>query len=388
MSAGREVLVVGLGSAGCRFLDTCSQREDELLPRSVAMHTDQQLLDECSAANKMLLGASLLQGDSTGGSQGLGQQAAESDRETLEDLFAEVDLLFLVTGLGGGTGTGAAPLLAKWARECGAIVICFAIQPFFFEGGAKRSRAEEGLMHLRGAANAVIQLSNQNIYNWASDETGVEDAFERINVALLHNLNATIDLLVSPGIVANVRFSDFEELLRHSGGVCTMGYGEGAGENRIQEAVAAVVTNPVLGKDNIIKTASGLIIGIIGGPDMTVHEVGRIMEEIPRLARSDAHLSMGAMVRRNWFNKIGVAVFAAENWQESPEQLPRESEKEAETDAPEAKKSAAGVGRRRKQQSRLSLQPKGKGFFNDIEPTYFDGEDLDVPTFQRKNIRI
>jgi cell division protein FtsZ len=384
MSADREVVIIGLGSAGCRFLDTCSRRAEVTLPRSIAMHTDEQALDACAAENKMLLGANLLQGESTGGSQGLGRQAAEADRQSIEDVLAGVDLLFLVTGLGGGTGTGIAPLLARWAREYGTIVICFAIQPFFFEGGVKRSAAEEGLTQLRRDANAVVQLSNQNIYNWAGEDTGMQDAFEKINLALMHNLSAMIDLLVSPGIIANVRFSDFEELLKHSGGLCTMGYGEGGGEDRALQAVNAVIANPVLGKDNVIKTASGLMVGIIGGPDLTVLEVGRIMEEIPKMARSDVHLTMGAVTRASWHERIGVAVFAAEKWEdeESVAGEPSEAADEQDDNKP------TRAPRRRKQQTRLALQPKGKGFFNDIEPTLFEGEDLDVPTFQRKNIKI
>lgn len=383
MSSDRNVMIIGLGSAGCKFLDTCSRQAADLLPRHVAMHTDEQMLDSCAADQRILLGATLLQGDSTGGNRALGEQAAETDREQIGDLFVDLDILFLITGLGGGTGTGAAPLLAGWAREYGAIVICFAIQPFFFEGIAKRTRAEDGLNQLRQAAHAVVRLSNENIYNWAGAETGVQDAFERINVALLHNLTAMIDLLVSPGIVANVRFSDFEAMLEHSGGVCTMGYGEATGKNRIEDAVNAVVTNPVLGKDNIIKTASALIIGIIGGPDMTVHEVGRIMEDIPRLARSDVHLSMGAVVRPNWRERIGVAVFASEKWQD-----PNGAEIGADQPAVEDEQKPGASKKKRPKQSRLSLQPKGKGFFNEIEPTFFDGEDLDVPTFQRKNIKL
>lgn len=384
MSSGRKVLVVGLGSAGCRFLDTCMDHAGDGFPEHVAIHTDEQVLDNTAVERRLLLGASLLQGESTGGCQGLGKQAAESDRENLNEILAGVDILFLVTGLGGGTGTGAAPLLAAWARECGAIVICFAIQPFFFEGSVKRSQAEKGLRELRDAASAVVQLSNQSIYNWADESTGVKDAFERINVALLHNLTAMIDLLVSPGIVANVRFTDFEAMLRHSGGICTMGYGEGVGETRINDAIAALVANPVLGKDNIIKTASGLIVGIIGGQDMTVHEVGRIMEEIPALAPENARISMGAVLRSGWRERIGIAVFASEKWEETEEE--RQSDGPPEGD--EEKDTPSSTKRRRKRQSRLALQPKGKGFFNDIEPTLFEGEDLDVPTFQRRNIRL
>lgn len=382
MKTDLDILIIGLGSAGCKFLDTCSRQKDVEIPRHLAVHTDQQALDLCGAEDKFLLGAAFLKGDSTGGDQDLGHQAAEQDRSAISEYLIGADIIFLVTGLGGGTGTGAAPSLASWAREQGSIVICFAIQPFFFEGNQKRMLAEGGLRELTNSCDAVVQLSNQNIHNWANEQTGVQDAFEKVNTTLLHNLTAMIDLLALPGIMGNVTFSDFESMLKHSSGTCVMGYGEGEGQVRVEDAMSSVVSNPILGKENIIGKASGLIIGIIGGPDMTVFELQRIMESIPAIARSDVRLSMGAVVRPNWRERIGIAVFATEKWEE-PATLPNEGETEAtgESGKTSAKKT-------RQKQSKLSLEPRGKGFFNDIEPTYHDGTDIDVPTFQRRNIKL
>ncbi len=384
MSGQMNVLILGLGSAGCKFLDTCIQQE-EPLPPHLAVHTDAQMLNSCGAENKILLGSSILHGGSTGGNLDLGRQSVEADREKLGEYFSDIDILFLVTGLGGGTGTGAAPPVASLAREYGATVLCFAIQPFFFEGRDKRRQAEVGLKELRDASDAVIRLSNQTICNWANDDITVQDAFERLNVALLRNLLATVDLLACPGVVTNVRFSDFAALIDHSNGICVMGYGEGEGENRIEDAINAVISNPVLGKENIIKKASGLIIGILGGTDMTVMEVRKIMETIPEMARSDVHLHMGAVLRPNWHKRIGIALFASEKWEEPPfetvvdedtksEKKPHQNESQGKTKTPK--------------QSELTLQPKGRGCFNGIEPTYFEGEDLDTPAFQRKNIKL
>ena len=382
MKTDLDILIAGLGSAGCKFLDTCIGQQEVAIPRHIAIHTDQQTLDLCRAEEKFLLGATFLRGDSTGGDQNLGQQATEQDRSVISEYFLGADIIFLVTGLGGGTGTGAAPLLAGWAREQGSIVICFAIQPFFFEGNQKRMLAEGGLRELSGACDAVVQLSNQNIHNWANEHTGVQDAFEKVNTTLLHNLAAMIDLLSLPGIMGNVSFTDFEAMLQHSSGACVMGYGEGEGESRVEDALSAVVSNPILGKENIIGKASGLIVGIIGGPDMTVFELQRIMEAIPAIARSDARLSMGAVVRSNWRQRIGVAVFATEKWEESPALPPDGANNDLEDPEKRAEKKT------RQKQSKLSLEPRGKGFFNGIEPTYHDGNDIDVPTFQRKNIKL
>ncbi len=382
MKTDLDILIVGLGSAGCKFLDTCTRKKDVAIPRQLAIHTDQQALDLCAAEFKFLLGAASLKGDSTGGDQNLGQQAAEQDRSAICEYLLGADIIFLVTGLGGGTGTGAAPSLAGWAREQGSIVICFAIQPFFFEGNQKRMLAEDGLRELSNACDAVVQLSNQNIHNWANEQTGVQDAFEKVNTTLLHNLAAMIDLISLPGIMGNVTFTDFESMLKYSSGTCVMGYGEGEGQGRVESAMSAVVSNPILGKENIIGKASGLIVGIIGGPDMTVSELQSIMETIPVMARSDVRLSMGAVVRSNWRERIGIAIFATETWEE-PAGLPSDSKAD---NAKDAGKTAAK--KTRKKQSKLSLEPRGKGFFNDIEPTYHEGTDIDVPTFQRKNIKM
>lgn len=379
-----EYLIIGVGGAGCKFLDTCSRQEEDL-PECLAVHTDEQILDDTVAEHKLLLGSGLLRGESTGGDRSLGQQAAEAERDSIDEYLEGVDILFLVTGLGGGTGTGVAPLIAEWSRERGATVLSFAIQPFFFEGEDRRRVAEKGLKELRDSADAVIQLSNQTIYNWANENTGVQDAFEKINIALLRNLSAIIDLLAYPGVVANVRFSDFASLLEHSGGICVMGYGEGRGENKIEDAIESVVSNPVLGKENIVKKASGMIIGILGGENMTVFQVRRIMEEIPAVARSDVHMFMGAVVRPHWEDRIGIALLAAENWEE-PQSKPLQSRDQEDENIPDDA-SSKPKGRTPKQ-SKLTLQPKGKGCFNNVEPTYFDGKDLDIPTFQRKSIKL
>lgn len=394
MNADRRLLWIGLGGAGCNFLTTGMQGERQL-PDHVALHTDEQSLIRCKALRKILLGVPILNGRGTGGREDLGREAAELDRAILMEAISGVDLVFLITGLGGGTGTGIAPAICEWIRQEGGSVICFAVLPFFFEGRERRRRAEEGLNALNEAADAVVCLPNQRMCEWSGETQSLQDVFTQVNAMLLNSLFAVLDLLQRPGIV-NVTFNDLRTLLEHSDGACGIGYGEGKGQKRVEQALDQLMDNPVLGRETGIRKAAGLLVGVVGSADLRLTEIQKIMESIPALAPSDAHVYMGAAIAQEWEDRLGITIISAEKWVaplkdtssvtteakeeiEETEELPDEEEKDQQP---------ARRRRRKSVQTRLTLEPAGKGRFDKVEPTLFQGEDLDTPTFIRRRLKL
>jgi cell division protein FtsZ len=367
---------------------------DRPIPEHIALHTDEQALTRCQAVRKILLGVPMLNGRGTGGREDLGREAAELDRAILMEALSGVDIVFLVTGLGGGTGTGMAPKICEWIRQEGGAVLCFVTLPFFFEGRERRRRAEEGLCALHETADAVVCLPNQRMIEWAGETDALQEVFAQVNSMLLNNLFAVADLLQRPGIM-NVTFNDLRTLLEHSKGACSIGYGEGRGPQRMEQALDQLVDNPILGRENAVRKAGGLLVGVVGSASLRLAEIQKIMEVIPAQAPTDVHLYMGAAVAPEWEDRLGIVILAAEKW------VPPERESKAETTGAADEAAAAllqedadtdtpAIRRRRRRnvQTKLTLEPTGKGRFDKVEPTLFQGEDLDIPTFLRRKIKL
>ena len=379
------IAVVGIGSGGCRAVSHMAARWTEG-PSVAMLDTDAQLLAECPAGTRIQLGRTRAQGLGAGGDVNAGRAAAEEERERLRALFSGADLVFLVAALGGGTGTGAAPVVARIARDEGALVLCFATLPFSFEGEARRSQAMQGLAALRTEADAVVAVPNQRLFELVKDGATAEQAFGQADDVLGSGIQAIWNLLVRRGLIS-LNFADLRSVVQNSGGTCVFGYGEAVGDVRAQTAASAALENPLLDHGRAVASARALLVSIVGGPDLSLGEIESIMNTISSSANSEAHVYMGAASHPDWIGRLSVTILASEQWQQEPArkaEAPPEEAPGAADDEPESKKKRRG----KVTQTKLSLDPSGRGRFKDVEPTILDGQDLDIPTFKRRGIAI
>lgn len=377
-----KIMVVGLGGGGCRIVERLS----ETLGAEVALaaiNTDAAALAECRIGAKVQIGASRIGGFGAGGDANQGRLAAEEDQETLRALFRGQDLVLLVASLGGGTGTGAAAPTLTAARDAGAMALAFVTLPFDFEGPQRRLLAEGALKGLREVCGALIAVPNERLLETVGEGT-LAETFSRTDQILSAGVRGICKLITHPGYI-NLTFADLLRVMRSSGGVCTLGYGDGAGQNRARVALAALLDSPLLEKGAKVASAASLLVSVVGGSDLTVKEIKEIMAAIGERAGKDCRIAMGTVVDDLWQDRITITVIA------SDERIMPEEEAKPDVevqDVPEPagrgkKKAAAGAT-----QSDLPWEQANKGRFKGIEPTMMNGENLDIPTYVRRGIPI
>ncbi len=412
------ITICGVGGAGCNALEQIAQMP---MPdaRLFALNTDAQALERCGAAQKIVLGAARARGLGAGGDPAVGRAAAEEDVEKLRELVAGSDLVFVVAGLGGGTGTGAAPVLARVAREAGALVLGVATMPFDFEGGRRHRQAELGLQHFKAAADAVICLPNQKVFQQLAEKTGMHEGIKIINGVLADGLRAIWQLLTQTGLI-NVDFADLCAVLRGRHAASSFATAEAGGDNRCEQITQKLFAHPLLDEGQLLAACDAALVSIIGGPDLTMTEVSKVMEPINRQAEN-AHVIFGAVIDQSFAGRLSVTLIASRASQESGQGLtvlpPPDAAESGDAklqllDQPGAGGGAARAGapppppaadekeaafqrqngRNRKrisrQQAELALEIVPKGRFDHSEPTIHHGEDLDVPTYVRRGVAL
>lgn len=370
------MVVAGVGTAGCRTVSALAEAWPEG-PEMVVIHTQADVLWSCRAPRRIQIGASLTGGLSTGGDAALGRQAAEEESEKIREIFEGVHLAFIVLGLGGGTGTGAGPVVAAAAREAGALTLAVATLPFSFEGTQRQQLAEDGLRALQEAADAVVVLPNQRLANLMEGGTSLADAFREVDRIVGRSVRALWYLLTKPGII-RLDFQDLRTLAKQGGGACVLACGEAEGRHRARLAVEQVLNSPLLENGKALSRARGLLVGLVAGPDTTLADVQDVMSLLTSGAHPEVHVIMGAAVDPAMEGKIALTVLAAESYHPENAQAASPTEQGAAT-----RRSGA-----RGQQEKLELESAGKGRFKDVEPTIYNGQDLDTPTFVRRGIRI
>lgn len=350
---------------------------------TIAINTDSSALADTCASTRLQIGAAQTDGFGTGGDAVVGRQAAEGEIEMLRSLFDDVKLVFLVVGLGGGTGTGGASVVLRAAHDVGAMTLCFATLPFKFEGERRRELAEDAMHDLRGTSDALIVVPNDRLFEFVGDMSVVE-TFQKSGQILSDSICALWKLIAQPGFI-NLDFADLQKAIQHGGGRCSLGYGVGVGENKAQKALSVLLSSPLLDKGNDMASARSLLISIVGGADLALKEVSDIMDAIHAKAPSDCHVSMGTVVDDAWQNRITIAAIVSEQWTILPSDEPASHSQEAPRTRRSVAKKRAGPAQT---QTKLSLETSGRGRFKNVEPTILDGEDLDIPTFIRRGISI
>ncbi len=301
-----SIRVFGVGGGGGNAVNRMIQAKLEGV-QFVAANTDCQALRSNRAPLKVQLGAKLTKGLGAGANPEVGRSAALEDTEKILEVLTGADMVFVTTGLGGGTGTGAAPIIANHAREMGALVVAVVTMPFSFEGRRRRALAEEGLSALRQVVDTVITIPNDKLLHTVGRDTPMGLAFQMADDILRQAVQGISDLITVPGEI-NLDFADVKTVMSGMG-MAVMGTGIAEGEHRAVEAAQRAISSPLL-EDASIHGARGVLINITGGEDMTLHEISEAAQIIQEAADPDANIIFGAVIDRERTNSVKVTVIA------------------------------------------------------------------------------
>jgi cell division protein FtsZ len=431
--------VIGVGGAGGQVVEQLQARR---LPgvNFAVVNTDAAAVTRSTVSEKLCLGSQLTRGLGAGGDAAQGRQAAEHDAPVLRALCSDAPMVFLIVGLGGGAGTGAAPVLARLAREAGALVLAVVTLPFDFEGSLRRANAEQGLHELKTAADAVICLPNQRLSSLLDERTTAVEAFALTSAMLGQAVCGICQLLTRPGLIP-LDFASLEKLLRGRNAESAFVAVEASGEQRVREVIDKISASPFLEGGQTLADAEAVLVSIAGGPDLALAEIDRVMRDLGRLCREGAQVRMGTAVDEVLSGRLQVTVIASRRSapvismplpgsridERGPDHdlLPSNTEAAdrsatnpgplsgelfGEAEAPEStsqfvapapeltaqqkqamfnKQQQRGRLRRYKvDQPELNLLVVPKGRFENTPENIHDGQNLDIPTFIRRNVAL
>ena len=415
------IKVVGVGGAGSNAVDRLKMENLDRLQMAV-INTDHQALANSPVQDKIFIGSTVTRGLGAGGDPDLGHDAAEADREKIAAVVKDCDLLFLVAGMGGGTGSGAAPTVAEIAAESGALVIAFVTLPFTFEGGRRAKQAEEGLAALRKVCDAVIPLPNDILLQQAEEGETALDSFARADEWIGRGVKSIWSMLFRTGLI-NLDFATLRQAFHTRGGKTLFGLGAGSGENAVAEAIEAVKLCPLRATPEFARKADRLLVNIVGGTDLTLPKVNEIMTAVTEEFGRDSHVIMGAVIDEDMQGKVEIVVLgtsdiggrsggvrrntavaraarvAAPSSPRAASELLLETPVAADAPSPPAAIQGSAGSIAPKVTSELPTPPVSQGVFtfNEVESrghfdktdrNLFEGQDLDVPTYLRKGIRL
>lgn len=303
---GAKIRVIGIGGGGGNAVNRMIEAGIEGV-EFIAVNTDLQALNSNKADTKLQIGKQITKGLGSGGRPEIGKEAAMEDTERLIGLLEGADMVFLTTGLGGGTGTGAAPILANLASEMDVLAIAIVTLPFEFEGRIRFKQAQEGLSELKGTVDTVISIPNERLLQTVSLDTSIQDAFKMADDILRQAVQGISDLITKPGLI-NLDFADVKSIMKGMG-MAFMGTGIASGENRALDGAQKAISSPLL-VDTTIEGAQGVLINITGGKDLTLHEVHKASELIHDLAHPEANIIFGTVINENMKEMVKVTVIA------------------------------------------------------------------------------
>jgi cell division protein FtsZ len=300
-----DIRVIGVGGGGSNAVDRMIDRGIRGVD-FIAMNTDAQALLRSQATTRIRLGESATRGLGSGGDPEIGENAAAESIDHIYEMVKGADMIFVTAGMGGGTGTGAAPIIAREARKEGALTIGVVTKPFFFEGSRRMAVALKGIDNLRGEVDTLIVIPNDRILELTNKQMTLADSFCLADDFLRQGIQGISELITVPGII-NLDFADVKTIMAE-GGAALMGVGEAEGKNRSQLAAERAITSNLL--DLTIHGAKGILFNISGGPDLSLHEVYEAAGIVREMAHTDVNLIFGAVIDDNMVNKIRVTVVA------------------------------------------------------------------------------
>ena len=301
-----RIKVLGIGGGGGNAISSMIADGGIAGVDFVAVNTDTQALLNNKASIKVQIGENLTKGLGSGGDPEMGRQAAEESREKIKEELTGVDMVFLTCGEGGGTGTGASPVIADIAKELGILTIAVVTKPFDFEGSKRKFSADEGTRSLRDKVDTLIIVPNQKVLQVIDKKTTILEAFKKIDSVLHQGVKGIAELITQPGLI-NVDFADVKSIMSQSG-TALMGIGIGSGDKRAMAAIKQAISSPLL--DIAIDGAKGVLFNVIGGPDMTMSEIDEAASIIAKTVDPDADIIFGAVIDEKMIDQIKITLVA------------------------------------------------------------------------------
>ncbi len=298
--------VVGVGGGGSNAVNAMVQSGLQGVEFVVA-NTDMQALQASPCTHKIQVGENLTQGLGAGANPAIGKKAAEESRSQIRASLEGADMVFITAGMGGGTGTGGAPIIADIAREIGALTVGVVTKPFMFEGRGRQKNAEEGIQILKESVDTLIVIPNQKLLSFIGKQTSLTGAFAEVDEILQQAVSSISDLIVIPGLI-NLDFADVRTIMGGMG-KALMGGGTASGENRAVEAAQKAITSPLL-DEATVDGARGILINITGGEDLTLYDVNEAAMLIQKNAHEDANIIFGAVIDKTMGDDMRVTVIA------------------------------------------------------------------------------
>jgi cell division protein FtsZ len=303
---GARIKVIGVGGGGGNAINTMVAGRLEGV-EFIAANTDVQALASNKAQLKIQLGKTASRGLGAGANPDRGREAALEARDAIAEALSGSDMVFVTAGMGGGTGTGGAPIVADAAKQSGALTVGVVTKPFLFEGNRRRKQAEQGLAELKAAVDTLIVIPNQRLVSVAGENVSLADAFKRADEVLLHAVQGISDIITVHGLV-NVDFADVRTIMAEQG-MALMGTGRASGDRRAAEAMQAAISSPLL-EDISLDGATGLLVNITGGPSLTLHEVDEAVTMAQTAADPDANIIFGSVVDECMGDEVKITVIA------------------------------------------------------------------------------
>lgn len=358
-----RIKVVGVGGGGSNAVERMIG-EGLTGVEFVAVNTDAQALMNSSAPTRVRIGDKLTRGLGAGGNPENGRKAAEESAEDLYKVLKGSDMVFVTAGIGGGTGTGAAPIVAQIAREVGALTIGVVTRPFTFEGARRQQAAEAGMAKLKEFVDTLIAIPNDRLLQIVDKRSSLNEAFSVADDVLRQGIQGISELITIPGLI-NLDFADVKTIMSE-GGAALMAVGNASGEDRARVAAELAITSHLL--DITIDGARGILFNITGGPDLSLFEVNQAAAIIKETAHPDVNLIFGAVIDPNMGEDLRITVIAT-GFDRAGRPRRVMTNRPARVNTSEVQSAMGGV--------------KAKG---DLQPATFNSEDLDIPTFLRKRV--
>jgi len=301
-----DIKVIGIGGGGGNAVNRMIQAKLQGV-KYISTNTDAQVLAFSNAEQKIQIGSNITKGLGSGSNPEIGRRAAEEDKEIIARSLDEADMVFVTAGMGGGTGTGGSPIIAKIAKDSGALTVGVVTKPFSFEGHKRMEQANEGIKLLKENVDTLIVIPNDRLLKVIDKNTSILDAFKIADEVLLHAIQGITDIVVEPGLV-NVDFADVKMIIRNAG-TAIMGMGRASGEDRAIKAAQRAINSPILETD--IKGAKGLLFNISGSSSLTLYEVNSAAEIISEAANPEANIIFGSVINNELNDEIKITVIAA-----------------------------------------------------------------------------
>ena len=399
-----RIKIIGIGGAGNNAVDRIKLDHLDEVDLAV-VNTDSKVLSNSLIEDKVMIGREITRGLSAGGDADIGKRAAEFDKDQLLQLVNGIDLVFLIVGLGGGTGSGAAPVLAEIAANQKALIIAFVTLPFTNEGIRRHNQAEESLAQLRDLCHAVIPLPNDILLQQVDDSATVLDAFTLADEWIYRGVHSIWSMIKRTGLI-NVDFSTLRNAFEDRGGKTLFGLGYGEGDNYVDKAFDDLRLCPLLHTPEFSKRADSLIVNVYGGTDLTMNKINEIMTVVGEQFGSKDNIVLGAYIDESMQQKLSITVLGTTNLdgirRRYPSvkpafnsmkhtQNPTSRKRKMELYPPAVHKSKINDLNKTKDNQvefMFSSDEEQRGEFNKTERNFYEGEDLDVPTYLRRGIKI